>query len=801
MLRHKNIDRIACLVLAFTLILTCGFMGAAAAGWVVPNTQLGYETRLFDQSRVHTIDIRMDDWESFLTTCTSETYANCTLVIDGEHYSNVAIRGKGNTSLSSVAQYGNDRYSFKVEFDHYQSSKSYYGLDKLCLNNLIQDKTYLKDYIAYTLMNRMGVAAPLCSFVQIRVNGEDWGFYLAVEGVEDGFLKRNYGNSTGSLYKPDSLSFGGGRGNGKEFDMSAFAEKFMDLFSGSDTDASTATENGDDAAGGNSPENGVAPELSGNVIGDNNMPTSNGDGSVPAMPDGNGDGNMPTMSDGNGNGNVPTMPDGNGDGNMFTMPTGNGDGNMPTMSDGNGDGSMPVMPTDNSDGSMPAMPDGTDFPFEMPDGMSLPDSFDFGDFDKGGNFGGSRGSDDVKLQYIDDDPDSYANIFDNAKTDIDDQDKARLIAALKNLSEGTDIDNTVDVEQVIRYFVVHNFLCNDDSYTGQMVHNYYLYEDDGQLSMIPWDYNLAFGGFSMGGMGGATDTVNTPIDSLVSSGDISDRPMAAWIFSDERYTELYHEIYSEWIETTFESGWFETEISRVVEMIDPYVQNDTNGFFTYEDFTTATESLKTFCDLRAKSIRGQLEGRIPSTTEAQRQNATALVDASEISLSDMGEFGMGGGGHGGKSERTSKGADRRTSKSAKQSGDQDTAQNTAEDPIKADTNEAAPADSNEVPASSASENADFSSVPSVSASAVQDRPQTSNGLSEASPSDEIPDASFSEGMDGAATTSDDTGSAPATSAERPAMPENMDGEFSRENAGHNPFEGDDFHTMNATSNL
>lgn len=749
MLRHKNIDRIACLVLAFTLILTCGFMGAAAAGWVVPNTQLGYETRLFDQSRVHTIDIRMDDWESFLTTCTSETYANCTLVIDGERYSNVAIRGKGNTSLSSVAQYGNDRYSFKVEFDHYQSGKSYYGLDKLCLNNLIQDKTYLKDYIAYTLMNRMGVAAPLCSFVQIRVNGEDWGFYLAVEGVEDGFLKRNYGNSAGELYKPDSLSFGGGRGNGKEFDMSAFAEKFMDLFSGSDTDTSTATENGD----GNAPA----------------IPTDNGNGSVPYMPTGNGDGS------------VPNMPTDNGDGNAPAMPTGNGDGNMPTM------------------------PDGTDFPFEMPDGTSLPeglpDSSDFGDFDKGGNFGGGRGSDDVKLQYIDDDPDSYANIFDNAKTDIDDQDKARLIAALKNLSEGTDIDNTVDVEQVIRYFVVHNFLCNDDSYTGQMVHNYYLYEDDGQLSMIPWDYNLAFGGFSMGGMGGATDTVNTPIDSLVSSGDISDRPMAAWIFSDERYTELYHEIYSEWIETTFESGWFETEISRVIEMIDPYVQNDTNGFFTYEDFTTATESLKTFCDLRAESIRGQLEGRIPSTTEAQRQNATALVDASEISLSDMGEFGMGGGGHGGKSEKTSKGADRRTSKSAKQSGDQDTAQNAAEDPIKADTNEAAPADSNEVSASSASENADFSSVPSVSASAVQDRPQASNGLSEASPSDEIPDASFSEGMDDAATTSDDTGSAPATSAERPAMPENMDGGFSRENAGHNPFDGDDFHTMNATSNL
>ena len=49
------------------------------------------------------------------------------------------------------------------------------------------------------------------------------------------------------------------------------------------------------------------------------------------------------------------------------------------------------------------------------------------------------------------------------------------------------------MEEVIRYFVVHNFVCNGDSYTGTMIHNYYLYEEDGRLSMLPWDYNLAYG--------------------------------------------------------------------------------------------------------------------------------------------------------------------------------------------------------------------------------------------------------------------------------------------------------------------
>ena len=41
------------------------------------------------------------------------------------------------------------------------------------------------------------------------IDGEDWGLYPAVEGVEESFSERNYGSDYGELYKPDSLSFGG----------------------------------------------------------------------------------------------------------------------------------------------------------------------------------------------------------------------------------------------------------------------------------------------------------------------------------------------------------------------------------------------------------------------------------------------------------------------------------------------------------------------------------------------------------------------------------------------------------------
>ena len=583
MLRHKNIDRICAMVLAATLLLTCGFMGAASLGLVAAADGIGYEDRLFDQSRVHTIDIVMDDWDSFIETCTDEEYSSCTVVIDGEKYSNIAIRAKGNTSLSSVAAYGNDRYSFKIEFDHYQTGKTYYGLYKLCLNNLIQDKTYMKDYLSYTLMARMGVSSPLCSFVQINVNGSAWGLYLAVEGIEDSFLMRNYGKNSGELYKPDSMSFGGGRGNGADFDMDDFREKF---------------ENSDSDSNGNS----------------SFTPPDMGDMTPPGGFGGDGSSTPPDM-----NGSVQADGDSSSDSQT---------------DDSNADSTAST--DDSSTRTAPGFSSTT-----PPDGMG-----GGGGGGKGGDMGGGMGSDDVKLQYIDDDPDSYSNIFDNAKTDITDAYKERLIASLKTLSEGEDVESVVDVDKVIRYFVVHNFLCNGDSYTGSMVHNYYLYEKDGVLSIIPWDYNLAFGAFSsgMGGTGDAAGEVNSPIDSPVSSGDIKSRPMIAWIFASDEYTALYHEVYAEFIEETFTSGWFEQEIDRVTQMIAPYIEKDENGFFSYDEFVTGAAVLKQFCLKRAESITGQLDGTIPSTSDEQSVDSSALIDASDINLDDMGEFSGGGGG-------------------------------------------------------------------------------------------------------------------------------------------------------------
>ena len=255
------------------------------------------------------------------------------------------------------------------------------------------------------------------------------------------------------------------------------------------------------------------------------------------------------------------------------------------------------------------------------------------------------GSSGALLTYIDDAFDSYSVIFDSAKTDIDDADRTRLIAALKTLSAGTDIESAVDVKANLLYFVVHNFVVNFDSYTGSMIHNYYLYEEDGLLTMLPWDYNLAFGGFQSSD---AQSSVNYPIDTPVSGSDVASRPMLAWIFADAEYTELYHEYMDAFIAEYFESGYFAEMMDSLFAMLAPYVEKDPTKFCTYAEFEKGFDTLRQFCLLRAESVRGQLDGTIPSTSDGQAQDQSNLIRADDLSISAMGSMGgMHGGDRGG----------------------------------------------------------------------------------------------------------------------------------------------------------
>ncbi len=444
--------------LAAALVLLLGLAGRAGA--VLPaGENPGYVSRLFDGSRVHRVDIQVEDWEAFLASAPEEEYIPATVEIDGEAFRQVGLRAKGNNSLRLTAEYGLSRYSLKLEFDHYTDG-SYHGLDKLSLDASFQDNSYLKTWLAFDIMEFLGVPTSLHSFVWVTVNGQPRGLFLAVEEPEEAFARRNFGANHGQLYKPDYRSL--------------------------------AEENAD-----------------------------------------------------------------------------------------------------------------------------------------------------VHLRYTTGEPEDYPGIFENAKLDPSAADRQRLVDSLKILNSGEDLETAVDVEQVLRYFVGQVFVMNWDSYLGHTGHNYLLYEEEGKLSMLPWDYNLAFGTYALGMTDPITDPnvlLNYPILTPAPGEYMTKRPLYHQLMQVEEYFQQYQAYFRWFLAEYVESGKLSAALWQAAELIAPYVKSDPTAFCSYEDHRLAVETLEQVCLLRAESARGQLEGRYPATLAQQAQRPGEGVDASHVDLRDLGDF-------------------------------------------------------------------------------------------------------------------------------------------------------------------
>ena len=464
------------------------------------NQAPAYLEKIFNRDRITSLDIQADpaDWEKMLSEASQENYIQADLVINGEKIDAVGIRPKGNSSLSMVPQSSQpQRYSFKIEFDQYVDGQTFYGLDKMVLNNLMADSTAMKEFISYSLMADLGVPTPAVAYAQISVNGQPWGFYLAVEAIEDSFVERQFGRSAGEFYSVKTMEIGG------------------------------------EGQGGPAAQAGQA------------QLTAQG------------------------------------------RPSG-----------------------------WPAGPGG------------------MGDRGRGG-----------ALQYIDENPDSYSAVLEQAIFKTDETDTQRLIATIKALNQpGAVLDKLLDTDEIIRYLAVQTFVVNLDSYISNMGQNYVLHEQDGRLSLLPWDYNLAFGGFNSKD---ASAVVNFPIDTPVSGVDLEDRPLVNLILQDNTLRAQYHDVLQELVDRYLANGKLTARIDQIDKLILSAVQADPQPFYNFETYKAAVHEFKTLVDLRTASIEGQLDGTIPSTSAGQATDPDSLIDASQVDLSKLGSQGGGRAGFSG----------------------------------------------------------------------------------------------------------------------------------------------------------
>lgn len=164
----------------------------------VPAASKAYDG-LFGDIMDISVTVPTADLNVMLKNADDETYYQATVFVNGIKCSTAGIKTRGNTTYVSEAD--SIRYSFKLKFGKYQKGVKINGLDELCLNNMAYDPSYVREYLAYLAFASLDAAAPLAAFAKVTVNGEYYGLYLAVEGTDDSFLKRAFGDNEGSLYK------------------------------------------------------------------------------------------------------------------------------------------------------------------------------------------------------------------------------------------------------------------------------------------------------------------------------------------------------------------------------------------------------------------------------------------------------------------------------------------------------------------------------------------------------------------------------------------------------------------------
>ena len=430
--------------------MSAKYTSESTAGLVQNNSPVEWEEYLFPEDEVIEVRIYMDDSQfAYMSeNAIDEVFVPASVVYNGITVENIAIRPKGNSSLKYAVTEGNDQYSLHMEFDEY-IDQDVYGITEINLNNCYGDETYIREKLAYEIMEEMGLPVPETVFCNVYINDEPFGVYLAVQQVDEQFLSAWFEEGTGDLYKPE--------GTGAD------------------------------------------------------------------------------------------------------------------------------------------------------------------------------------LVYIDDDYDTYTGIIE--KTNVDKEGEQALVNMLDVLNNGGDIEDVLDVDMILRYLAVNTSIINLDSYVGGMFHNYFLYGEDGEFTIIPWDLNETFMPFGAGGQD-TTDVTGFLIDEP-TSGAVANYPLVDVLLSNPAYLEKYHGYLEEIIEGPMQINTFTERVEELYSLIDEYIAAD--PFASYKSFLNGlydtgiqeaitqtvmagkmdkeSPALIDFVAARIENIAAQLSGEIASANSGQGNDA------------------------------------------------------------------------------------------------------------------------------------------------------------------------------------
>lgn len=205
------------------------------------------------------------------------------------------------------------------------------------------------------------------------------------------------------------------------------------------------------------------------------------------------------------------------------------------------------------------------------------------------------------LVYTDDDFNSYTVILEGEKfgKTFTRYDMKNLIESLKMVSKNENLEEYVDIDSTINYFVGSFFIPNDDSFISPSFRNFYIYQNSKKITLLPYDLNLYFR---------FETSVNAPILFFDTyNNNPENKPLIYNILNNSEYQEQYKEKMVQLVEKIEQEDFLNKRIDLYANLIDESIRNNPNNFYDYEEFKLAIDAFKRVFGNRLKSVKKQLE--------------------------------------------------------------------------------------------------------------------------------------------------------------------------------------------------
>lgn len=173
---------------------------------------------LFDVTRVHTVDLGIEDAAMAALLADPEIYASADVTIDGQLLSGVGVHLRGDP----LEQHWEGKPSFRLDFRVFGNCDPFAGIDGAWLDAGQKDEAQARQVAGWQVLSSLGTAAPRSVYANVRVNGELFGLYALVEPVDVRFLEHR-GLAPGGLWRGE--------------DGADFTEAGAGLWEGADVDS------------------------------------------------------------------------------------------------------------------------------------------------------------------------------------------------------------------------------------------------------------------------------------------------------------------------------------------------------------------------------------------------------------------------------------------------------------------------------------------------------------------------------------------------------------------------------------